>query len=66
MKKTGLKPVLIKWIEKVGEMCCGERKAEIKSLIFDKLNLRYQWDIQSRCKLGCWKFQFGTQRREVG
>lgn len=28
MKKTGLKSVLNKWIEKVGEMHCGERKAE--------------------------------------
>lgn len=42
MKKTVLKSVLNKWIEKVGEMCCGERKAEIKSLIFDMSNLRYQ------------------------
>lgn len=35
MKKTGLKSVLNKCIEKVGEVCSWERKAEIKSSIFD-------------------------------
>jgi hypothetical protein len=66
VRETSSKSILKKDKDSLGRVVWGWREAEIKSWIFDMFNLSYQWDIQSRCKLDCWKFQIGTQRREVG